>query len=57
MVDNNLRMETHIHIEADASRIWDFLTLPERIRLWLFGTQTSGKWEPGEEILFELAGN
>ncbi len=40
-------------INAPATRVWDALTQPEQIKLYLFGTQVTTDWRVGSPIVYE----
>lgn len=41
-----------IAIKAPAAAVWDALTNPEKIKLYLFGTETRTDWQVGSPIVF-----
>ncbi|PLK46035.1 SRPBCC domain-containing protein [Emticicia sp. TH156] len=41
-----------ILIKAPAAAVWDTLTNPEKIKLYLFGTETRTDWQVGSPIVF-----
>lgn len=41
-----------IAIKASAAAVWDALTNPEKIKLYLFGTETKTDWQVGSPIVF-----
>ncbi|UTA67818.1 SRPBCC domain-containing protein [Emticicia sp. 21SJ11W-3] len=41
-----------ITIKAPAAAVWDALTNPEKIKLYLFGTETRTDWQVGSPIVF-----
>jgi uncharacterized protein YndB with AHSA1/START domain len=49
----NLTIRTSIDIGADSPKVWDALTNPEKIKIYLFGTNTLTDWKIGSEIIFE----
>jgi uncharacterized protein YndB with AHSA1/START domain len=42
-----------IRIKAKAERIWDALTNPKLIKLYLFGTEVSSEWKVGSSITYQ----
>lgn len=52
-MNKELRMATSIEINADKVKVWDALTNPEKIKIYLFGTETLTNWETGSEIIFQ----
>lgn len=53
MLDKNLTINTSIEIKSDKSTIWDALTNPEKIKIYLFGTETITDWKEGNSIVFQ----
>jgi uncharacterized protein YndB with AHSA1/START domain len=49
----DLSIEKSIDIRADKLKVWDALTNPEKIKIYLFGTETLTDWQIGSEIIFE----
>ena len=49
---NNLILTLQIALNAPADAVWDALTNPEKIKLYLFGTQTITDWKEGSPIIF-----
>jgi uncharacterized protein YndB with AHSA1/START domain len=45
--------ETTIEIKADVDQVWDALVNPDKIKHYLFGTETSSDWQPGSPITFK----
>ena len=41
-----------ISINATTSKVWDALTNPDIIKLWLFGTNVISDWKVGSPVLF-----
>ena len=52
-MNKNLVATQSIEIKAKADKVWDVLTNPEIIRVYLFGTETITDWKIGSEILFQ----
>jgi uncharacterized protein YndB with AHSA1/START domain len=50
---NDITMETSISINADASKVWDALTKPEKIKKYLMGTNVKTDWKEGSPITYE----
>lgn len=48
-----LKATAHIEIKASPDLVWDALVNPEKIKLYLFGTNASSQWTLGSEIIFE----
>jgi hypothetical protein len=42
-----------IEINATAEKVWDALINPEKIKSYLFGTETITDWEIGSPIIFQ----
>ncbi|MGV3632328.1 MAG: SRPBCC family protein [Bacteroidota bacterium] len=45
-------VQKNISINAQTTRVWDMLTNPDRIREWLYGTNTTTDWKVGSPIRF-----
>lgn len=41
-----------ITINASIQKVWDVLTLPEKVKLWQFGSDLVTTWEVGTSIQF-----
>ena len=52
-MDRNLKVSKSVEINANASAIWDVLTDPEKIKVYLFGTETITDWNVGSPIIFQ----
>lgn len=48
-----LTITLSIEISADKAKVWDALTNPEKIKIYLFGTETLTDWKTGSEIIFQ----
>jgi uncharacterized protein YndB with AHSA1/START domain len=48
----DLTIKKTIFLEASSGEVWDALTDPEKIKLYLFGTETSCDWKKGSPIVF-----
>ncbi|MDF3076231.1 MAG: ATPase [Sphingobacteriaceae bacterium] len=45
--------KSSVEIKADVEQVWDALVNPEKIKHYLFGTQTSSDWKVGSPITFK----
>ena len=52
-MDKTLRVSKSIVINSNASDVWDALTNPEKIKRYLFGTETITDWKIGSPIIFQ----
>jgi len=52
-MNKGLKVTQSIEINADKAEIWDALTNPEKIKTYLFGTETLTDWKIGSEIIFQ----
>lgn len=52
MIDNQLTISKTIEINASLASVWDALTNPAKIKLYLFGTEVLTDWEKGSRIIF-----
>lgn len=50
---NDLTTEIAISINADASKVWDAITKPEKIKKYLMGTNVKTDWKEGSPITYE----
>ena len=50
--EKNLTTEKSISINADAARIWNILTNPDKIKLYLFNSEAKTDWKAGSPIAF-----
>ena len=50
---HDLTVSHSIDINVNVSKLWDVLTDPEIIKLYLFGTDTVTDWKPGSVIIFQ----
>jgi len=57
MIDKNLIVSSSINIAATPEKVWDVLTQPEKIKVYLFGTEVHTDWALGSSILFQGAYN
>ena len=51
-MNKELKASAHILISASAKSIWEVLTNPNQIKLWLFGTEADTDWKVGSSISF-----
>ncbi|MDR2083909.1 MAG: SRPBCC domain-containing protein [Bacteroidales bacterium] len=49
---NDLIVSKSIIINTTPDKIWNVLTNPERIKEYLYGTETLTTWEPGKKVTF-----
>ena len=52
-MDKNLKIIKTIEINAAISEVWDALTNPDKIKLYLFGTEVVTDWKAGSPIVFQ----
>ena len=52
-MNSTLSVSKSIEIKASAENIWDALTNPEKIKVYLFGTETITDWKVGSSIIFK----
>ena len=52
-MNRNLKVSKSIEINSNVERIWDALTNPEKIKIYLFGTEIICDWEIGSPIIFQ----
>ena len=52
-MNKNLIASKSIEINAEPNKIWDVLTNPEKIKIFLFGTETITDWKIGSPIVFQ----
>ena len=50
---NELTVRKSIKINADKTKVWDALVNPEKIKLYLYGTETISDWKVGRPIVFQ----
>jgi len=48
----NIEMTTSIEVNAPTVKVWDALINPEKIKKYLFGTETHCDWKVGSPIRF-----
>ena len=51
-MNRNLKVSKSIEINSNADKVWDALTNPEKIKIYLFGTETITDWKIGSPIVF-----
>jgi len=52
-MDKNLIATQSIEINTKAEKVWEVLTNPEKIKIYLFGTETITDWRIGSSIIFQ----
>jgi len=52
-MDKDLIASQSIEINAKAENVWETLTNPEKIKIYLFGTETITDWKAGSAIIFQ----
>ncbi len=52
-MNKSLKATAQTQIKAPAEPVWDALVNPDKIKQYLFGTNTTSQWVLGSEILFE----
>ena len=52
-MNKNLKASQSIVINSDPGKVWDALTNPEKIKIYLFGTKTITDWRAGSPIIFQ----
>ena len=53
MLDNSLKVEKSVLINASRTKIWKALTDPALIKEYLFGTETITDWHVGSDLIFQ----
>jgi uncharacterized protein YndB with AHSA1/START domain len=53
MMNKNLKASKSIVIKANADKVWETMTTPEKIKIYLFGTETITDWKVGSPIIFQ----
>jgi uncharacterized protein YndB with AHSA1/START domain len=48
-----LIVKKSIHINAESAAVWDALVNPEKIKQYLFGTETISDWKVGSRIAYK----
>ena len=52
-MNRNLKVSKSIEINSRAEDVWDVLINPEKIKVYLFGTETITDWKIGNPIIFQ----
>ena len=52
-MNSDLIVSKNIEILANADKVWDALINPEKIKIYLFGTETISDWKIGSTIIFQ----
>lgn len=52
-MNKELAVSKSITINANEKAVWEVLTDPEKIKLYLFGTETITDWKVGSPIIFQ----
>ena len=52
-MNKNLVISKSIEINSSAEKVWDALTNAEKIKIYLFGTETITDWKVGNPIIFQ----
>jgi len=50
--EKNLTTEMSVVINADAARVWDALINPDKIKVYLFNSETKTDWKVGSPVTF-----
>lgn len=53
MLNTNLVLNKSIKLNADKTKVWNALVNPEKIKIYLFGTETLSDWKEGSPIIFQ----
>ena len=53
MLDNSLKVEKSVLINASKTKVWKALTDPALIKEYLFGTETITDWHVGSDLIFQ----
>lgn len=48
-----LKVSKNILIQSKPEEVWDVLTDPEKIKVYLYGTETITNWAAGSPIIFQ----
>lgn len=51
-MNKNLQTSHSITIKASPEKVWEVLTNPEKIAIYLYGTKTETDWKIGSPIIF-----
>lgn len=52
-MNHKLRVDASVSINSDVKKIWDVLTNPEKIKQYLYGTETITDWKVGSTVIFQ----
>ena len=52
-MNRDLKVSKSIEINSSIEKVWDALTNPEKIKSYLFGTETITDWKTGSPIIFQ----
>ena len=52
-MNTSLVVSKSIVINANAQQVWEVMTKPEKIKVYLYGTQTITDWQVGSPIIFQ----
>lgn len=52
-MNKNLSVTHSVEIEATPEEVWDAMTNPEKIKVYLYGTETITDWKVGSPIIFQ----
>lgn len=52
-MDQSLIAQSKIQINATVEKIWEVMTKPEKIKIYLFGTKVQTDWKEGSPIIFQ----
>jgi len=52
MINQNLKFNTAIDINGSVSDVWNALVNPEKIKIYLFGTEAVSDWKKGSDLIF-----
>ena len=52
-MSKSLVVKKSVHINAGTAAVWDALVNPEKIKQYLFGTETISEWKEGSRIIYK----
>ena len=52
-MNSDLKVSKSIVIKSSAENVWDGMTNPDKIKVYLFGTETITDWKTGSAIIFQ----
>ncbi len=52
-MNKDLSVTHSIEIDATPAEVWDAMTNPEKIKVYLYGTETITDWKVGSPIIFQ----